>query len=380
MRCPLEGEIQEYIDGETDNNRSMEIEEHLLECHKCKAVYNQLTELNDFVEGKLNIYNESVSEDTNVCIKPFMKDSEQLKINFRRVGYYNMLKNKRIFSTVCAVLVIALCISVQPVRAAISNALSIFRVENVKSLAISVEDLTKIQREISSHKSFIDLDKLGNINTSGGEKQALTLSEINKVTDFKVLMPTLNLPSDSSIYTITPTTVKFNLNIANVNNLLASFGAEKPLPNTLSGKAFSIDIPRTVNIQYYINEKHISIIETKTPQLQVPADVNVDEIYSSLIALPILPDSLQRQLKSIKDWKTTMYVPVVESQMDEVDINGVKGYASATGILRDNGSIVKDNVKDKDSSYVIWFKDGVFYEINGNVDRNELINIAKSMR
>lgn len=385
MRCPMEGEIQAYIDGETDLAVSEEIKEHLLGCPACMNTYNSLIEINNFIEEKLFIYDKSIYENNDISIKPFKKIRSDTKINLRRVGYDIMLKNRKILASACAVLMLVLCITIQPVRAAISSALSIFRVENVKSISINVGDLTKIQREIAAHKSNIDLDKLGSVKTTGGKPREISAADASSIPDFKVLIPAINPGLSSRIKTTDPGRIQFDLNIANVNSLLSSLGADKLLPESLNGKTFSIDVPRMLNIEYTNGTKRINIIETKTPELQVPSDVNVDELYNSLTELPILPDNLQRQLKSIKDWKNTMYVPVVESHMDEIDINGVKAFASDIKTEAADGSKTSDSIssetnEQKMSSYVIWFKDGVFYEVNGNVDRSELINIAKSMR
>lgn len=383
MRCPLYGELQAFIDGETDDIRSKEIEEHLLGCQKCRDDYNELLEINHFTNKKLEIYNKAIDADDviDITVKKFQDTTKNSKFDLRRVGINYMIKNKRILASTCAVLILTLCISVQPVRAAISNALSIFRVENVKSIGMTVEDLTKLQREISSHKAQIDLDKLGKINTTGGETVELSPGEINKLTDFKVLLPSMELLKVIKTSSITPAHIQFDLNITNTNNLLTSLGAEpgKLLPTNLDGKSFSIDLPRTVNVDYDLNGKNINLIETQSPQLQVPAGVDVDEIYNAMIELPILPDNLQKQLRSIKDWKNTIYVPVVKSQMEEVDINGARGYVSDNGILGDLKNSQRVN-KSSNSSFVIWFKDKVFYEVCGNASKEELINIAKSMR
>ncbi|MDP4091548.1 MAG: DUF4367 domain-containing protein, partial [Bacillota bacterium] len=154
-----------------------------------------------------------------------------------------------------------------------------------------------------------------------------------------------------------------------------SLGAKELLPRSLDGKTFTINLPRQLNLQYIINGSSCSILETKSPEILAPEDVNIDEIYNSLVNLPVIPQDLQSRLKSIKDWKNTMYIPFVQSSMEEVDINGTKGYASDINSL--NGKAQDPN---NPQSAVIWYKDGVFYGIQGQGCKEDIISLARAMR
>jgi hypothetical protein len=158
--------------------------------------------------------------------------------------------------------------------------------------------------------------------------------------------------------------------VKNVNEIMKSYGASKLLPNDIDGKTFKIDFASMAAINYRINDKSIEIIQTKSPQVTVPEGVNVDEVYNAVVEMPIIPQNLQAQLKSIKDWKNTLYIPVVESKVTEVDINGAKGYIASD----------RSNSESTPHTQVIWYNKGVIYSVSGKIDSNEILNIAKSMR
>jgi hypothetical protein len=61
--------------------------------------------------------------------------------------------------------------------------------------------------------------------------------------------------------------------------------------------------------------------------------------------------------------------------MEEISINGVTGYAGDLDGLDGNNTTAS-----KPQYGVIWYKDGVFYGVEGSIDKMELIKFAESMR
>jgi hypothetical protein len=281
-----------------------------------------------------------------------------------------MLKSRKFVTAACAVLLVTACITVEPVKAAITSALSIFRVENVKGITITLADMQEIQNKLSSGQGEISLDKMGSIKMEGGQKRTSSQEDVKKLSDIAVTFPSALSGTTPTINVVEPRSVDFTLNAKNVNEIMKTYGASKLLPDNIDGKTFKIDFTSIVSINYPINGKSIEIIQTKSPQITVPEGVNVDEVYSAVVEMPIIPQNLQSQLKSIKDWKNTLYIPVVESKATEVDINGAKGYIATD----------KNNSESTPKTQVIWFNKGIIYSVSGEIDSNEILNIARSMR
>lgn len=281
-----------------------------------------------------------------------------------------MLKNGKYAIMACAALLVTACITVEPVKAVISSTLSIFRVENVKGITVTLDDMQQIQQKLSSGQGEISLDKMGSIKMEGGQKRTSSKEDVKKLTDMDVIFPSALDNEIPTINIVEPRSVDFTLNAENVNQIMKTYGATKLLPDNIDGKTFKVDFTSLVTINYRINEKTIGITQTKMPQITVPEGVNVDAVYNAVVEMPILPSNLQAQLKSIRDWKNTLYIPVLESKMAEVDINGAKGYIATD----------KADSSNSPRSQVIWYDNGVIYTISGAVDRDEILNIAKSMR
>lgn len=370
MKCPDKGIIQAFIDCELDIELKKEIENHISSCTKCSESLKELKENDDFVFGKLKGYKKFIEDNTASFSKPIVPGSSNHTgfIEKKGVSMF-MSKYKKVIAAACAVIVIAACITFQPLRSAIASTLSIFRVENIKGITVSLHDLQEIQQKLQSNQPEINMDKMGKIKTSGGQRKAESLKELQGFSDFKVLLPEALSSQTPQVDVVAPATIDFTLNAGNVNQVLKSFGAQKLLPESIDGKTFSVDFASQINLNYSSGNSSFNIIQTKSPVIKVPDGVNVDEIYNSLVELPILPSDLQEKLKSIKDWKNTLYIPVTDS-MEEVDINGSKGFIQVSG-SRENNSLY---------TAIIWYNNGVITTVSGNLGRNEILGIARSMR
>jgi hypothetical protein len=281
-----------------------------------------------------------------------------------------MLKNKKTIALICAAILAVAIINGQTVNAAISKTLSIFRAQDLKGVTVTLDDIQQIQSKLSSGQGEINLEKMGNIKVQGGQKKVSSKEDVKNVTDVKVAFPSVLDGVVPSVNVVEPTAIEFTLNVENVNEIMKSYGATKLLPANIDGKTFKIDFASQVTMNYSINNKPITIMETKSPEITVPDDVDIDAVYDAVVEMPIIPQRLQSQLKSMKDWKSTLYIPVIESEMTEVNINGAKGYMS-----KDYG-----NSEENSESAVIWYDKGIIYVVSGQVDSEELLKIAKSVK
>lgn len=285
-------------------------------------------------------------------------------------GFIYMLKNKKTIALICTAILAVAIINGQTVNAAISKTLSIFRAQDLKGVTVTLDDIQQIQSKLSSGQGEISLEKMGNIKVQGGQKKVSSKEDVKSITDVTVAFPSVLDGVVPSVNVVEPTAIEFTLKAENVNEIMKSYGATKLLPANIDGKTFKIDFASQVTMNYSINNKPITIMETKSPEITVPDDVDIDAVYDAVVEMPIIPQRLQSQLKSMKDWKSTLYIPVIESEMTEVNINGAKGYMS-----KDYG-----NSEENSESAVIWYDKGIIYVVSGQVDSEELLKIAKSVK
>lgn len=389
MKCPTTGMLQSMLDGEMDIGLKKQMEQHLVQCPSCKDTFDALKENDDLVFAGIQPYKEYFEggNDDPVIRRPGgnPRNVGTLRHTGKRgntgknrntKGWSIMLnwirKNHKLVTAACLTLVLLVCVTVQPIRAAISSALTIFRVEKIKGISLTMEDIQEIQDQINRKNPDINIDQLGRMQMSGGETRQSSLSEAAIPDDFKLLVPKSLIGSESEVTQVDPARVEFTLKADAVNELMKSFGATKLLPESIDGKTVAVDMARQVNIVWQTDQGFIQLTETAKPSLEVPADVDVDQIHDALLELPILPDNLKNQLMGITDWKNTLYIPVVGEISEEVTINGQTAWIYSTGTA---------DGEDPDANFrssLVMILDNTICALSGDLEKAELIALAQS--
>jgi hypothetical protein len=385
MKCPETGTVQAYIDGELDIGMRKDLEIHIRGCEKCRSAFECLKENDDFSFDKLTYYKKAMENDTNAIEFGNANESKKATdpektVKFNVLGnskgvYGFMQKYKKYITAACAVVVLATCLSIQPVRAMISDALSVFRVDNFKGLRITPQELAQLKENLSKGQGDFTLDKIGRIKVDGGQKKTVSQTELENSCSFPVISANGLKDANSEIQMIEPSTISFTLNVDNVNTILKSFKAKELLPDEIDGKTFSVSFGARASIKYDLNGKTYNITETTSPNIQVPEGVDADSLFNTLVNVPVFPDELKSRLASITDWKNTLYIPLMQDSngsIDEVNLNGKTAYISSN-----EGKGAKDSDL---SSGIIWMDNGVIYGIAGNTGKDDLIQFAGNLK
>ncbi len=368
MKCITSGTMQAYIDGELDITMKKEVQKHLETCERCGKEYEQLKKTDDFVYGKLTAYKEYCGENYIPAGKTWTggkaKNETEQEPSGKSKKRWPVLKLNKAMTAACIVVVLTLCIAIQPVRAFISEALNIFRVENVKSLQISYSDMEEIRMLLEQKEGEVDLENFGKITTEGFSVQELTLEKASSTRAPALLLPPGADEGNIEIQLTQPGIVAFTMNVGNVNAALKSLGSDKLLPDRLDGKTFTAHFAAQAEYLYHEGESFIFVMQAQAPELAVPAEVNVDELYECLAELPILPEDMKRQIRTIQDWKNTIYLPVL-GEPQEITLRGSQGFISEK---RDKGWML------------VWYENGTIFSAEGNTGKEDLIQFAESLR
>lgn len=383
MKCPDKGIIQAYIDGELDIAARKDLENHLAGCGKCEAVFTGLKDADDFVFGKLAGYRDRIEEQPVVPAqsaamirktieKPGMASPKKSRDNpVEKKGVWNFMNKYRKFIAVaCIVLVAAVCLTVQPVRAAIFDALKVFRVERLDSFSISPEEMAQIRDGLAKGEGDFTLDRLGRFGITGGKSSEATYDEAVNACGFPILLPDNARKHNPEFMVTEPSTLSFTLNVDSANQVLRSLNATELLPAEVNGKTFTADFGVQVSAKFVIDGKAFTLFETTAPNFQVPEGVDENALFNTMASIPVFPDELKARLKSINDWKSTMYIPVFNgsgNQINEISFRGTTAYVASSAAPEEN-------------SCIMWMKDGVICGVSGNTGSDELISFAQGLK
>jgi hypothetical protein len=222
---------------------------------------------------------------------------------------------------------------------AVASAMRTFYVQHLHT--ISAQDMQKILNELSfvrgEDRSF-DLKQYGSIEvTSRGKPPTgpITLAKAKSLSGYD--LPSLPGVSeqDLSVEYIPGDQVTLRLKVAAVNKLIAQVGGKTGFPADVDGAPIVLNIPPQVRLQT-LRGQHgdESLTVTRLPSVQVPQDVNLEQVRQALIGLPFLPSDVRQSLQG-GDWTQTAFVPagkngkVVRVGNRDVLVNFGRGTRSA---------------------------------------------------
>ncbi|MBS3957555.1 MAG: zf-HC2 domain-containing protein [Clostridiales bacterium] len=396
-----DGELMEYVDDELSSEARAQIEAHLSTCERCDRTVGRLREDRLFAAnalGRLRIA-ESVAGETPkapiASVSSLRSPAPARRWSWRaRVAEFGWGRAASI-----AVAVLALSsLGFPQVRSAAADMLNVFRVEQIRTIALTQSDLQRIALELEGAPGHVDMGTLGEVWIEGDqESRGVTLEEAQAAVDFPVVLPDTGVAGTPILSLQSGLIMKFKLDVDEVNDLLAYYGSEQELPRSLDGEAFEIRIPSMVAATYgadseqYIAE-YANIGQARSPQLIVPEGVNPLELRDVLISLPLLPEHVRRQLESIDDWQHTLIVPNIDGSAREISIGGIPAVLVYPEVTSEALDAATQDSSDPSSAEgaspeetepvtivsVIWQQDGILRAVLAFGDERA-IAIAESM-
>jgi len=316
-----------------------------------------------------------------------------------------MKKRNVLISTLSAAVLVALFVFVAPLQTFAVNALSIFRVQDVHAINITVTDIQQLAQTMQEMKAAMpvaikddanapdDADTTPNAAADKAESQFTTLNSPSDFTAFDLKLPTAlksETPQLKMIDTKTQTITLDAQTIGDINVKLTQLGAQTLLPLSLSGAQFTVQTPAAAVAEY----SDCALAATQMPVFS-GHDRVLSALTASVLSLPQIPDDLKTQLATVDLTSGVVYVPVIEGFGQQTSIGGATGYLYSLSDLKTLlGSLPADlfgsgggsNPLDAlqkyngDGSGLIWTRDGVLYILAGNQSASELTQIARSVK
>lgn len=385
MGCYNDGDLQAYLDGEVLFRDHAELEKHLQYCQDCRTRTAELKENKDFAELKLGTLGLDISRTKVSSREAWLRfnDLNRKKcesIRNIRGGKIMSSKIKKIAVAAAVVLGLGLSFTSSTVRATASDFLTIFRVEKVQTIAINPQEIREIGRVFKEKGVSLNIENFGTVSNEGIEKpKAVSQEEAENVAGFDLKLPGY-IPDgyqEKGLEFMKSGSISFQLNTSNVNNLIKTLGGTSLLPKELDGKEFVIKTPNVIQMFYSVETanaqpkyKDLSITQFKSPEIIAPAGVDAAKIREAVLALPVIPEDVRRQLASVDDWRNTMLVPTPDGQTEKIKIGDSEGYYS----------VLESGKANRNHDTLVWVSDGVVNFIEGNLTKDELIKIAINLK
>ncbi|EHQ90943.1 hypothetical protein [Desulfosporosinus youngiae] len=328
-------------------------------------------------------------------------------------------------------LVLALITFVKPVQTLALDTLSIFRVNNVKTLEITIADLQEGMQTLSNLKEAFkgktfEHNSLINV-VSKSQHQVTKLNAAEEFEAFKLRLPRELADQTPEITALDSGKMTFTLNVDAGNQLLKAVNSPKLLSNNLQNVEMSV----VSSAAAFANYGDVLFVATQKSYLDAPQAAK-SELRDVMLDMPLIPVNLRQQLAEIDEDSSDIYLPVLVGFGREVDLGGKNGYiytlsdlkgltetipqdmiapgshSQALKGLQDKSQVGMDEMSQKlmskygeeklaalkeahkmamekmpdleNASVLIWTKDGNLYSLIGNKTDAELVKIAGSVR
>ena len=384
-----EGEIRAYLDQELNPVQHENVEDHLETCAACQEMVETTRVRSQQVEEDFSVldYNSAEpplsAEKARARLTARISDSEQKEGNMW--DNFKSLLPRPAWITLAVIALLVVSLAFAPARAIANTFLGLFRVEQVRVVEISVQNMPG-QLGSSSQFEYIMSNDV-HIQERGEPQEVSSPEEASALAGIPIRLPT-QIEGQETLEVLPGGDVTFNVDLEQIRTVLRDIGrADIELPDSLDGATVFVDIQAGVQAKYgeceFDLEEHLkshrtargldctTFLQIPSPTVSAPPGLDIVQIGEAFLQVTgMSPEEAADFARSV-DWTTTLIIPVPRygSEHEEVQVDGV------TGTL-----IQQYGYKMDDGYLLIWVKDGILYALSGPGDSTVALEIASSLK
>jgi hypothetical protein len=375
-----DAELHAFAEGQLDDASRERVQTHLDSCASCRERLERVRDELATLERQLALLAPGASQRPRAELA-LARLHAQITDNYKPLAGGIMLRKsglsrnwQRALSGLAAVLVVAVLLSIAPVRAAASELLSFFRLEQVVILPVSIQEIERLERiSYELGDDFFPGDT-EIIEEPGDPQHPATVAEAGDLAGFPVRTPATH-PAPDEIVVRGQMITRFEPDIEMMQLLFETAGLSPDLvPPEIDGEAFDFTMPVSVVQIWGDEEEALMVTQMRAPTVDYPDGIDEDALGEALLQLLGLSAEEAAAFSATIDWSTTLLVPLPGDQMsaEPVVVDGAEGYV-ITGDPSDG---------DEEVIYtaVLWQKNGFVHVVGGSEDAATLLEIANSLQ
>jgi hypothetical protein len=363
--------------------------EHLLACPRCRALRDDIAGNAAFAERALALPAERLDIERARRAVAAGGSRGLFAVSAQRSGF---LANPRAgwLTAAAAAAVLALSLSLAPVRTTAANFLAIFEPHSFQPIAITKAD-------VESLRGFPQLSAFGNVQETAHSHQ--TPQTFTNPLDAmrasnQILLHPRYLPAGVSgavSYTVLPAeTGAFTFSAAKTRETaLANHAVLPPMPANLDGSTLYATFAPTVITAYGAGGTHgvwmghghhsagatmqtgrgfsgFALFQAPAPRIY-STGASVRDIVDYLLAQPGVSPSLAAQIRAIGDPSTVLPIPI---PIDKALAQTVSVGGSPALVVGDETGV---------GAVVVWERAGMVYGVAGPLRESDLLGVANSL-
>jgi hypothetical protein len=388
MNCVSETILRAYVDGEVSGAERAEIEAHLASCTACEKRRQEMAAASARVQEQLRSLDGGAAESSADARAALSRFKAKLESAADTVPAHSTVavfsKRWRPVWVGAVAASILLCSLLFPSgRSLAQRFLATLRVEKVQPIRLDFSSLDgnrplqEMLRQMLSDKVVVTADEKS--------KEASTVADASQQAGFPVRL--VGGRTDVAKFSVEGRHA-FHMEIdrARMQDIFEQAGHPNlMLPATIDGATVSVDIPRSVRVEYGdCPHRHgdegeaarhkdwsncLALEEAPSPAVNLPANLNIQQWAEIGFQLTGMSATQARELGQTIDWKSTLVLPIPRAadSYSQVEVNGVQG------------TLIKGSGRRGPDYVLIWVKGGIIYGLVGHGDASNAVALANSL-
>jgi anti-sigma factor RsiW len=391
MNCPTDNALRSYVDHELAPLEAAELEAHLASCPACRVRAEALSSAALRVGAHLASLDgpASVAEaNPQIALARFRTNLASIESRPSFFARVFAARWRFAWAASLGALLLALSLLFPAARSFAQRLLATLRVEKVQTVSLDFSSLdTAGTRHLHDALQQMFSEKVV-VTTNEKETDEPSRAAASQLAGFPVrLLPTR---VDTPRFRVSGAHA-FHMTVdrSRLQDLVDQAGrTDLILPPSLDGATVSVQVPRAVEVSYgnCVVDRHpteppaspsspsstdpcVSIIQAPSPTVDVPSDLNLQQIAEIGLQLGGMDAVQAREFCQSVDWKSTLVLPIppfVQSY-ETVYINGVRG------------TLLHFPRRERASYALIWVDGGTIYSLVGQGDSNSAVQLASSL-
>jgi hypothetical protein len=288
-----------------------------------------------------------------------------------------MFKRKPFWTALAVIGVLAIALSLTPVRAWASDFLSLFRVEKIAVIQFDPAAAEQMNDRMSMQEQAIGdiLNENMVISRNGETTKVATVEEAASAAGFRPRIPA-GLENPELAYQ-PGMHASLTIDQPEMQAIFDAFDLDVQLREELNGKTVEASIPTAVlatsgclpgNATGELPEDCTGFVEMPSPTVDAPEGLDVQKTGAAMFELLGYSKDEAARLSQQIDWTTTLILPVpVTENVSVLDM-------PVDGVM---GTLV---ISAEDNSYIlVWVKEGMLYALRGFGGKFEAAAMAETM-
>ena len=407
MTCIHDGNLRLYLDGELAGAELAEITEHLASCADCLARLEKVRAARAQTEAVLATLAPAADD---VAINPAMAYAQfttQFAADREPKTWINRLLAphwRPVWGLAAVALIVAVLVSVNPVRVWAQRVLAMLRVQKIQVVTIDPTTLMSTPEPDSRPYKLFNQFVADNVVVTmdpGKPDVVSNLTTAAQLAGYPIRMIG-SLGAPHSIDVNGETAFQMTINRDRVTTLLDEIGrSDIHIPESANGALIAVHIPKTVISMYGdcpVRQRYVShnsqsqaealaerkmermanikdtnctyLIQAPSPTVSVPPDLNMSDIAEAALELAGMTPAEARSFCQTVDWSSTLVVPIPRnsSSYETVTVDGVEG------------TLITDTLSQGNRYSLLWIKNGVIHSLAGNGNSSDALSLAASLR